>query len=193
MPGGQVEIVEIAIGSPPRRMFIVDNLLQPEAAAAIFVKMRNLAYTFDDADREDTQDYNHFKHDFPLGPDEADPTMLLLAEKAREVLGSQGVECGGVYRIYANFNLFGDFQFAHEDGEGWTALLFANPEWRDDWGGEFTAYPDDGTPFAYSITPRPGRMVIFDGMIRHRGGVPSKFCFGPRISVAIKFERDRIQ
>jgi hypothetical protein len=30
-------------------------------------------------------------------------------------------------------------------------------------------------------------MVVFDGMIRHRGGAPSKFCLAPRISLAIKF------
>lgn len=190
MTGGQIEIVELGVGTPPRRLFIVDNFVEPDAAAAIFDRVRYLPYTLTDADRDDTQDFNHFKHDFDIEPENGDSLMLLLADRARRLLASQGIEGGPVFRIYANLNLFGDFQFAHEDGDGWTALLFANAEWREDWGGEFLVYPQDGAPFAYAIQPRPGRMVLFDGLIRHRGGVPSKFCHEARISLAIKFSRE---
>ena len=188
----RVEVVRLSLGDPPRRLFIVDGLVEPEAARSIFARVRDLAYTLDDADREDTQDYNHLKHDFAIGGDDGDvgdPVMLMLAGRARELLASQGIACGPLYRIYANMNLFGDFQFAHEDGEGWTALLFANPEWGEDWGGEFLAYDGDDAPYAYAVSPKPGRMLLFDGRIRHRGGVPSKLCQHPRITLAIKFRR----
>ena len=107
---------------------------------------------------------------------------------ARNFLQEQNIVCGEVYRIYANYNLHGDFQFAHEDGDGWTALVFVNSRWDEDWGGELILYPDGEAAYAYSILPSPGRMVIFDGMIRHRGGVPSKLCLEARISLAIKFK-----
>ncbi|MEO7826279.1 MAG: hypothetical protein ABIR60_03990 [Allosphingosinicella sp.] len=187
---GQIEICELAIGTPPRRLFIVDRLVEPEAAGTIFSHLRDQSYTLTDSDRADTQEYNHFKHDFATGDDADDPIVHLLADKAREIMLSQGIECGPILRIYANLNMFGDFQFAHHDGDGWTALLFANSEWREDWGGEFIAYAGADTPFAYAIAPRPGGMLIFDGLIHHRGGVPSKFCHLPRITLAIKFERD---
>ncbi|MGZ8361221.1 MAG: hypothetical protein ACXWUX_11935 [Allosphingosinicella sp.] len=186
---GQIEIAELGLGSPPRRFFIVDHFVEPAAAEAIFRHVRRLAFTLDDSDRADTADFNHFKHDFEIVPPAADPLMMLLAERASDLMLAQDIDCGPVYRIYANLNMFGDFQFAHEDGDGWTALLLANPEWREDWGGEFIAYRDDGAPFDYAISPRVGRLLLFDGMIRHRGGVPSKFCHEPRISIAIKFER----
>lgn len=184
----EVEIVELPVGSPPRRLLIVDNFLAADAVPAVFGRLRRLSYALVDTDREDTQEFKHFKHDFVTGAG-GDPVIALLAEAARELLRREGVRCGPVDRIYANLNLFGDFQFAHEDGDGWTALLFANAEWREDWGGEFFAYPGEGSAFHYAIVPRPGRMVVFDGLIRHRGGVPSKFCHEPRISLAIKFER----
>jgi SM-20-related protein len=186
---GQVEIVELAIGAPPRRLLIVDNFLEPDAARAIFDHVRDLSYTLSDSDRADTADYLHFKHDFEIGRDRGDPLMLLLADRARVLMGSRGIACGPIFRIYANLNMFGDFQFAHCDGDGWTALLLANPEWDEDWGGEFIVYGGDGRPYDYAIRPRAGRMLIFDGLIPHRGGVPSKFCHEPRISIAIKFER----
>jgi hypothetical protein len=189
MGDGQVETYELAIGAPPRRLLIVDRLLDPDAATAIFHHLRIQSYTLDDSDRVDTQEYNHFKHDFATGEGADDPIVHLMAAKAREIMLAHGIECGAILRIYANLNMFGDFQFAHHDGDGWTALLFANPEWLEDWGGEFLAYGGAAMPFAYAIAPRPGGMLIFDGLIHHRGGVPSKFCHLPRITLAIKFAR----
>ncbi len=61
---------------------------------------------------------------------------MTVAELAREFLCDRGIAVGQIYRIYLNVNLFGDFQFAHTDGNGWTALLFANKRWDEDWGGE---------------------------------------------------------
>jgi hypothetical protein len=185
---GEVEIVELALGDPPRRLLIVDNLLEPDAAEAVFDHVRPLGYTLNDSDRQDTDQYRHFKHDFEIGAEGGDTLMLLLADRAREVMASRGIECGPIYRIYANLNMFGDFQFAHHDGDCWTALLFANPRWHEDWGGEFIAY-SGGLPYDYAIRPKAGRMLIFDGSLQHRGGAPSKFCHGPRISIAIKFDR----
>ncbi len=188
MADGEIEIVALGIGTPTLPLYIADNVIASDAVETIFERLRFLPYTFDDADREDTRQYNHFKHDFDL-EDDVDPLIMMLANKARELLHGQGIDAGPIYRIYANLNLFGDFQFAHEDGDGWTALLFANAEWREDWGGEFFAYGSEQRSFDYSIMPKPGRMLIFDGLIRHRGGVPSKFCHEARITLAIKFGR----
>ena len=187
--GTRVGLVELAVGTPPRRLFIADGFVAPDAARAIFERLRGLAYTLDDADREDTREFNHFKHDFDIRARCGDPLVLLLADRARALLRSQGIHCGAIHRIYANLNMFGDFQFAHEDGDGWTALLFANAEWREDWGGEFIAYTGEASPFDLAVSPRPGRLLLFDGRIRHRGGVPSKFCHEARISLAVKFRR----
>ena len=190
MGGEGVGIVELAVGAPPRRLLIVERFLEPEAAGAIFERVRDLPYTLDDSDRPDTGDFRHFKHDFELsGGDAGDRVVHLLADRALELMQAEGIACGPLRRIYANLNLFGDFQFAHHDGDGWTALIFANPQWGEDWGGEILFYGGPETPFGYAVAPRPGGMLVFDGLIAHRGGVPSKFCHLPRITLAVKFER----
>ena len=73
---------------------------------------------------------------------------------------------------------------------GVTALYFANPEWQDDWQGETVFYDRAGEPF-HAVAPKPGRVLVFDGGIVHRGGVPSRKCFEPRLSVAFKFLEEK--
>jgi len=177
----------LSIGASRRRAFVLDGVLDAAAARRVHRWCAALPVTLTDTDRPDTQHVRHLKHDFDPEEWAAEPALALLAQTARTFLRERRIACGEVYRIYANVNLHGDFQFAHEDGAGWTALAFINARWDEDWGGELILYPDGSDAYAYCVAPRPGRMVIFDGMIRHRGGAPSKLCLGARISLAIKF------
>jgi SM-20-related protein len=186
-PNGQIVYEAFRIGESRRRLFVLDHVLDDSAARLIHEQFLELPMTLSDSDRPDTTHVRHLKHEFEPAEWASGPVFPLLTGTARSFLHEHRIACGAVYRIYANFNLHGDFQFAHEDGEGWTALLFINSRWEEDWGGELIIYPDGNASFAYCITPRPGRMVLFDGMIRHRGGAPSKLCLEARISLAIKF------
>ena len=175
------------VGASQRRFFILDGVLDDAAAAAIHAHFSSLPMTLSDSDRPDTGHVRHLKHEFDRGEWDRHPALSLLTSTARAFLRERQIAYGSIYRIYANFNLHGDFQFAHEDGKGWTALAFINSRWEEDWAGELILYPDGSPSYAVCIAPRPGRMVVFDGMIRHRGGAPSKFCLEARISLAIKF------
>lgn len=180
-----VRYEELALGT--RRAFVLDRVFDAAVARQAYARFRLLDYGFTDSDRPDTTHVQHLKHDFEPEAFRRDPLLAALIETARDFLGERGIATGQVYRIYANFNLHGDFQFAHEDGEGFTALAFLNARWHEDWGGELLLYPEGSAAFAYAVSPRPGRMAIFDAGVRHRGGVPSKLCFEPRITLAIKF------
>lgn len=185
--GGRIEFEVFRIGASRRRFFILDGVLDPAAARHVHRRFECLPVSLSDTDRPDTAHVRHLKHDFSPDQWDSDPVLSVLSGVAKTFLRQRRVSHGELYRIYANFNLHGDFQFAHEDGEGWTALAFLNSRWDEDWGGELILYPDGGAAHAYCVSPRPGRMVVFDGMIRHRGGTPSKFCLDARISLAIKF------
>lgn len=174
------------LGPGGRRFFILDRVMDLAAARRVHRYFADLPMTLSDSDRPDTTHVRHLKHEFEPEEWDANPALAQLTGVARRFLRERRIACGAVYRTYANFNLHGDFQFAHEDGEGWTALAFVNARWDEDWGGELILYPA-AAAHAYCIAPRPGRMVIFDGMIRHRGGAPSKLCLEARISLAIKF------
>lgn len=185
-----VAFTEIVVDKAGRKIFVLDDALTPDAAHEVHEHLRGVPVSLTDADRPDTREYKHFKHDFALPGEECtEPFANALIDLARAFLGNQGIPFGKLHRVYLNLNLFGDFQFAHTDGDGWTALLFANARWDEDWGGEIIFYPEGQDAFCYAIYPKPGRMILFDSSLVHRGGVPSKFFHGPRMSVAIKFSK----
>jgi SM-20-related protein len=111
---------------------------------------------------------------------------------AETILHQRRQKWRGVDRVYVNATLFGDYNFCHRDGCDWTALAFVNDEWRDHWGGELMLYRDgDLDAPAIAIRPKPGRMVIFDGHMVHRPGVPTKYCLEPRVTLACKIGEGR--
>lgn len=109
-----------------------------------------------------------------------------------DVLALIGEEFSGRHlqldRIYANANAFGDLFYPHTDGdsgrEGITALYFANLRWDLEWGAE-TSFYAAGEP-AYVVAPRPGRMLVFDAKLTHRGAAPTRPTPEPRWSIAFK-------
>ncbi len=184
-----IQVRELTVGAGRKRAFLVDNLIERGALEGIHDLFKDLDYGFNDVDRGDTEFARHLVHYFDHDDLETSPAVSLLLSQARAVVDEYGLVTSGIERIYANFNLFGDFQFAHPDGKTWTALFFINSVWNANWGGEFLMYEDGPQPIALSIQPRPGRMVLFDGEIIHRGGSPSKYCLDARITLAIKFSR----
>jgi len=93
-------------------------------------------------------------------------------------------------RVHLNCVQPGDPRYPHVDdttGRVIVAVYFANAEWRTEWAGELTFY-EDGEP-VYAIRPKPGRILVFDGNVLHRGGVPSADCPEVRYALACKFLR----
>lgn len=96
------------------------------------------------------------------------------------------------YRAYTNVASFGDMLFTHTDclpdQHDLTALWYMCEGWDLEWGGE-TMFYDVHDEVAVAVTPRPGRLVIFDGRIKHVGRPPNRICHVPRYTFAIKFEQ----
>ena len=110
--------------------------------------------------------------------EEKERAVAALVDEARPVF---------LARVHCNNQPYGDLQRPHVDiPQGVTALYFANAEWQRDWQGELIFYDRNDEPLQ-AVAPRPGRVVIFPGDLLHRGGVPSRVCFQPRLSVAFKF------
>jgi SM-20-related protein len=190
IPKSFLKVVSLEIGSNCRKAFIIDHVFEKKLLDPLYSHFKNLKYDFKDSDRPDTRYVKHLVHNFKSQEWKKNNSLPnKIATIARDFLIKQKIHVGSIQRIYANFNLYGDFQFSHTDGDEWTALFFLNSEWKEDWGGEFILYDETMDGLGYSIQPKPGRLVIFDGMIPHRGGVPSKLCYDPRISLAVKFRR----
>ena len=55
-----------------------------------------------------------------------------------------------------------------------------------EWGGE-TLFFDESGDAVFVTTPRTGRLVLFDGAIRHVGRPPTAICPETRFTFALKF------
>lgn len=91
-------------------------------------------------------------------------------------------------RSHINCHFFGDVRNPHIDKGQINGLLFLTTEWSPEWGGEIIFYENRVPKLV--LEPLPGRLVIFDGSILHKGGVPSKSSTMPRYTLTTKFIKD---
>lgn len=163
-----------------KRIVVLDDALE-QSVIDWLDSARHRHYGLSDFDTEGTEYSLHWKSEEEMEETFTRPFIDLayLVFPDRELR---------LERCHFNLHLYGDLQFPHTDGPpgSVTALVFANKVWEPKWMGETIFYeaPDEPT---IAVAPRPGRVVIFDGDILHRGGVPQRECFQPRLSFALKF------
>jgi hypothetical protein len=73
----------------------------------------------------------------------------------------------------------------HEGKQGLTALWYVAPEWNVEWGGETMLYNRDQDAVA-CVTPRPGRLVVFDGTILHAGASVQPHLLRPALHAGVQ-------
>jgi hypothetical protein len=169
-------------------LHVIDGLFNPDLERMVFETLNRLPFSLSDYDNDATASIRHWKHEFALDAFTSNPVMRFwhdrIVDQTRGLFASRTLE---LHRLHCNSHLYGDLQHAHVDiTPGVTALYYANIDWQDDWQGETIFYDRAGEPSA-AVAPKPGRLAVFPGDMVHRGGVPSRKCFTPRLSVAFKF------
>ncbi len=69
-------------------------------------------------------------------------------------------------------------------------LIYLNPNWNKQWGGEFGVYSADGSELVHSIDPIHNRCVIFDSHDKSYHGLPNPINFpknDPRRSIILYY------
>jgi len=99
-------------------------------------------------------------------------------------------------RVYCKMAFYGDMTYIHRDnhetgekspkGDAVSCIVYANPDWNAEWGGE-TLFFDDDMDAVYAISPKPGRVVLFDPGILHSAGVPKRICDEGRLTFILRF------
>ena len=174
------------IDGRPLRVF--DGLL-PNVAD--YVRgLSNAAFTRTEIARPDTAEYMHWATEVKLENLVRQP-IFELTRRAVQVFEVDG-HAYRPYRAYTNVVSYGDMLFTHTDclpdQHDLTALWYLCERWDLEWGGE-TMFYDAADEVAFAVTPKPGRLVVFDGAIKHVGRPPSRICYAPRYTFVIKFER----
>lgn len=172
-----------------RTIHLVDGMFDQAQVRLLHEIFRTLPFSRTDYSTEATKNVLHWSHEFDLDS----LTVLAPLRTWRDAIVSKTRELmpgheASLNRVHINSQSYSDLQHAHQDFvRGITALYFANAEWAEDWHGEIIFYDREGEPF-FAVPPRPGRVVVFAGDILHRGGIPSRICLEPRLTVAFKFK-----
>jgi Rps23 Pro-64 3,4-dihydroxylase Tpa1-like proline 4-hydroxylase len=97
-------------------------------------------------------------------------------------------------RAYASANTYGFTGEYHVDddakeyNEVVTIMYYLNSFWNLDFGGETFFLNQRRDEIVQAITPKPGRMVIFDGAINHSPRPLSKICNEFRMVLTFKYK-----
>mmetsp|Transcript_57305 Transcript_57305/g.179531 ORF Transcript_57305/g.179531 Transcript_57305/m.179531 type:complete len:313 (-) Transcript_57305:194-1132(-) len=169
-----------------RLLFVVDGAVPKDVHSDLFGCLQTDAFRRTEFARPDTRDFRH--HVVEYSPEKLRRTELfvVVARLVRLLFPMLPLE---VYRIYTNAVMYGDAAFVHRDSsdsDHVTVLVYPNPEWASELGGETVFYSED-KEIADAVEPRPGRICLFHGNILHKGSPPSRLFWGSRYTTAFKF------
>ena len=86
----------------------------------------------------------------------------------------QGIDTSKIYRCFYNCFRKCDMPKYHTDPAGHTYMFYLNYEWNKLWGAP-TKFKKKRHHISKSVFPKPGRLVIFDSKLLHKGTAPSMF------------------
>jgi hypothetical protein len=167
-------------------IFVFDGLVPAEESTRYYKAITQASFTRSESARPDSADTRHWVCEMPL---ENLPRTTLWQATERAVLHVRPGERFLPYRVYTNFASFGDLLLTHTDAlpntRELTALWFLCESWDHEWGGETLFYDVNGDA-QIAVSPRPGRLLLFDGAIRHAGKQPNRNCPIGRYTFAVK-------
>jgi hypothetical protein len=169
-----------------RDVFVFDGLVPDADLAEYAGALEGAPFTRSEFAKPETSEHKHWINEMPI----ANVIRLpLWAATERAVACARPGERYQPIRSYTNYAAYGDMLYTHTDcspdRRELTALWFLTTHWEPEWGGE-TMFFDGSGDAMFCVSPMPGRLVIFDGAISHVGRPPSRICFSPRHSFAIK-------
>lgn len=172
-----------------RLVGVFDGLLDPREVQRLVKSFEASPFARTESARPDTREHRHWV--LNLSP-EVGRGLSMLPPSLAAVQWLTGGRPYRDYRSYCNYASFGDVLLTHTDAQPgsdeYTALWFLCDEWSMEWGGE-TLFFDSKGDVAFAVSPRPGRLAVFDGSITHCGRPPTRICHAARYTFAYKLER----
>lgn len=173
-------------------LFIFDNALESDDIKTILALQRAGKV---DAKSSATGTRNHETPHFGI---EMNPQIFnqsgLHAKLRAEIENRYCCTTLATKRIYITESRYGENTLIHADwwadkkkGDvGITAIMFLNPVWKREWGGELLFF-DKRREALHCVAPKPGRLALFPSNSLHRGGVPSRLFYDTRRALVVMF------
>ena len=169
-------------------LWIFDDLCTQAEAESLFKGLQVSAFKRDEIARPDTQEYRHWA----VNLTSEQIRTLPVYHRAIEAIRGITKQDFSAYRGYVNHASYGDMLFTHTDcapdANEFTVLVYIAPEWDIEWGGE-TLFYDNNDDCLFACTPKPARVAIFHGSIKHVGRPPNRICYTPRYTLAFKLKK----
>lgn len=168
-----------------RDVYVFDGLVPAEESARYFAAISRASFTRTESAHGDTE-FRHWVCEMPL--ENLQRTTLWPATDSA-VTRVRPAERFVPYRVYTNYASFGDTLLTHVDAvteaRELTALWYLCESWDPEWGGE-TLFYDAAGDAQIAVSPKPARLLLFDGAIRHAGKPPNRNCPVARYTFAVK-------
>ncbi|MDN5865612.1 MAG: 2OG-Fe(II) oxygenase [Gammaproteobacteria bacterium] len=166
---------------------VFDGLMSQQESAQMFHWLRARNWQRTESARPDTKAFLHWVCNIDLEQCRLMPLYAATMEAVQTHFPERWPQA--CYRSYCNHASYGDMLFTHTDSqpdtEGLTALWYFAPQWDVEWGGETLLF-NSRKDAEFVVSPRPGRLLVFDGRILHAGRAPSRTCVLPRLTFALK-------
>ena len=81
-----------------------------------------------------------------------------------------------------------DYNVIHTDGGHLTVILFANLDWKLEWGGHLLFMNKQKTEAEKTVLFKPNRVVVFDGELPHAAMTPNGCCPYFRYTYAVQYQ-----
>lgn len=173
-----------------RELFVFDNLIPRRDQRELAESLTTLPYARCQVDTLETQkifpDYRYFSVTVDKKGFQKKQLFQAVVPLLAKHFPNERLKLD---RAYVNQNVFGDISFVHTDSRrdpDVTAVYFAHERWHIDWGGE-TMFFDRNDDASFAVSPKPGRLILFRGNIKHKVGVPTRQCMAARFTIAFKF------
>ena len=148
---------------------IIDNYFDNEDIIKNYFYFRDLVPWKFTGSGKDLTKWRKFRYDLKFKNDiekkfKKNTENILINLKYFELLKLENV--------YASANPYGTVHESHKDYNentkgGITVMYYLNNNWNLSLAGETVFYDNNGLDIQKSIIPKPGRVVIFDGLIEH--------------------------
>ncbi|MDP5189495.1 2OG-Fe(II) oxygenase [Rheinheimera baltica] len=172
-----------------KQIWVFDTLCPAAESKELYTNLVASPFKRDEFAKPETQEYRHWAINFNSMFYKSLPVYQRCLDTIKQLTGKDYQ----AYRGYVNHATFGDMLFTHTDckpgNDELTILVYICDEWNLEWGGE-TLFFNNEDDCVFACTPKPGRVVIFNGAIKHVGRPPNRICFHPRYTLAFKMERD---
>lgn len=137
-------------------------------------------------------EFTHWNHDFTGVPvyntlDIADQLPKTISD-AWHYIQAQFLGEQALLRCYTNSHTYGVEGYPHTDSkreEDNTLVVYMNPEWKRDWGGETMIY--NGYNITHAELPKYNRGLVFPGAVTHQARGVTRVCPAQRITLMFKF------